>query len=600
VRQSQSNFGRKKYIDRIVTSESTRLGHGLPRSDAVQYRLLSTPHHPGMSDTIYTIQPSRLDWDPEDTRKVSEGGSLLGEGTFGSVYRGKYNHITVAIKVIKNRSDVQSTGRTAAEQQHAREIRRLRELSFKHIVQCYGISKGPKNNDVAIVTECLEGGSLHQSLQQARVVDARLSDLSFLTIASHIAKGLSYVHDSGFIHGDMKPHNVLLTGSINVDAEARIADFPPYVEAKIADFGMSKRLQGGPASNLLESSVEFGSQAFGTFAYMAPEVFSGAMHLDNEELKRVDVYAFGVVLYEMLTGISPWQYEGITNPMHLYNLVCGEHRRPAWGPRSDVIRPEHKRMIEICWHQDNMRRPQIGDLIKQLDTWIVECKKAPRASLGTNSLREPISMKAEHVVRTVAVNNHEVLGDSSDISGRIESISVSDSNSTQEKNMRVHAANQIVKVDSTSGEHFTTDSPSYWEQNSPTKPRPVILSDQKYDPGDSVDIPAVKKSQGSSNSSSEWDAKSRNLQEFSDLAGGPVTRVVTQVIKQPVVPQLDLFGAEQSPGLNNNSWWDAVDRQNKTHQSTKPGPTGGSNVSVAWPTTVCIGRLHLALASSTP
>jgi hypothetical protein len=199
------------------------------------------------------------------------------------------------------------------------------------------------------------------------------------------------------------------------------------------------------------------------------------------------------------------------------------------------------------------------------------------------------------------VDNHEVRGDSSDISQRLESISVSDSNSTREKNMQVHAAKQIVKVDSTSsGEHFTTDSPSYWERNSPTKPRPVVTSDQKYDPGDSVDIPAVKKSQGSSNSSSEWDSRSGHLQEFSDLAGVHVTRVVTQVIKQPVVPHLDLFGAEQSPGLNNNSWWDAVDRQNKTHQSTKPGPTGGSNVSVAWPITVCIGRLHPALASSTP
>jgi serine/threonine protein kinase len=528
-----------------------------------------------MSDTLFTIHPSRLDWDPKDTKKVSEGGSLLGEGTFGSVYRGKYNYTTVAIKVIKHRGDVQSAGRTAAEAQHAREVRRLRELSFKHIVQCHGISKSPVSSDVLIVTECLEGGSLYQALQEARVVDARLSDLSFLTIASHIAKGLSYIHDSGFIHGDMKPHNVLLTGGIEIDENDDIAEFPPHVEAKIADFGMSKRLQGGQGADLLVSTVDFGNQAFGTYAYMAPEIFSGAMQLDNEELKRVDVYAFGVVLYEMLTGISPWQYEGVTNPMHLYNLVCGEKHRPAWGPRSDVIRPEYKSMIEMCWHQENMRRPQTGTLITQLDAWITDVKKhakKPRRPAGVRD--RPVTTPSLSSGRTGSDEVESEVSDSSDISRRVDSMSLADTNPSQRSAERGSAVkNKVDMFSANPNMPGPKDPPGYWERSAQSRPHtPAVTDEGEYDPGDSVDFPAAaKRQQRAANTSSGPLSGARPLQDFSDMAGVNVTRVVTQVIKEPEVPQLEIFGANPNTGLD-LSMWGAVARQNGPQPPSKPNP----------------------------
>jgi serine/threonine protein kinase len=350
--------------------------------------LASLSASPVAMQELFNIDPSRLEWDPNDRRKVSQGGTLLGEGTFGSVFRGQFNHTYVAIKVIKN-SDAyeEGEGRTAAEQQHVREIRRLLELKFQHVVQCLGISKSPITNHAVIVTECLEGGALFDALQVARINNATLTDISFLTIASHIAKGLLYIHQSGFIHGDMKPHNVLLSGKMKLDTQASTLELPPNVDAKIADFGMSKRVQAPSQFTLMKSTVvEKPGQAFGTFAYMAPEIFAGVPeNFKTEDFKRVDIYAFGVVLYEMLAGVSPWQLECVANPMQLYHVVCTEQRRPAWGPRSDKIRPEYKRLIERCWDHKNWQRPGAENIIAQLNAWIRDRNNAPLVPGATST-----------------------------------------------------------------------------------------------------------------------------------------------------------------------------------------------------------------------
>jgi serine/threonine protein kinase len=225
------------------------------------------------------IEPHRLEWNRLDKKKLSEGGSLLGEGTFGSVFRGEYDGDPVAIKVIKaprpEDGAAVSAAFRAAEQQHTREIKRLVNLRFRHIVQFYGISRAPAATpgtyDTLIVTECLQGGSLYSSLERARAENATLDDESLLRILWHVAKGLLFIHNSGFIHGDMKPMNVLVTGGAVVDPTKRMAFFPKHVDAKIADFGMSKRLQGDLAdsatgANALHmlSSAEFGNGPFGS------------------------------------------------------------------------------------------------------------------------------------------------------------------------------------------------------------------------------------------------------------------------------------------------------------------------------------------------
>lgn len=311
------------------------------------------------------IEPHRLEWDQEDNRSVSQGGSLLGEGTFGSVYRGELEGISVAIKVMKAPSGNLTTqravvGRKAAHDQHVREIRRLTKLRFKHVVPCYGVSRAANSDDLYIITECLDGGSLHGSLEKVRAAGAALTDVSLLRVCSHIAKGLLYIHNSKYIHGDMKPHNVLL--NVGVVIEGRYAYFPDHVEAKVADFGMSKRLKSDDSLSLAMSTAEFGNHPFGTYAYMAPESFNGVRDLDDDALKAVDVFAFGVLFYEMLTGMSPWKFEGVQSPMQLQQLVVFKRERPTWGTRD--IDPEMRRLVERCWHHDAYARPETIELCK--------------------------------------------------------------------------------------------------------------------------------------------------------------------------------------------------------------------------------------------
>jgi serine/threonine protein kinase len=426
---------------------------------------------------LSNIDPTHLDWDPNDRRKVSEGGTLLGEGTFGSVFRGQFNHTYVAIKVIKN-SDAYGAGegRTAAEQQHVREIRRLLELKFKHVVQCLGISKSPVTNHAVIVTECLEGGALFDALQAARINDARLTDISFLTIASHIAKGLLYIHQSGFIHGDMKPHNVLLSGKMNLDTRARTLELPPNVDAKIADFGMSKRVESPSQHTLMVSTVvEKPGQAFGTFASMAPEIFAGVPEkFGTEDFKRVDIYAFGVVLYEMLAGVAPWQLECVANSLQLYHVVCTERRRPAWGPRSDEICPEYKRLIERCWDHENCRRPGAEDIIAQLKAWIDDRQNTPLMSGAASA------------------------GSVSDGNG---ATSMSSGGPLEEQAKGVHSSSGTKLVPAgqraetgNAGEDFDAHAPPkqlvYYEKRQVCQ---VTKPSAKYDPGESVNGDAVSK-----------------------------------------------------------------------------------------------------------
>lgn len=342
-----------------------------------------------------SIDPDRLEWFPDDRRKLENGGTLLGEGTFGSVYRGEMDGDVVAIKVIKapagQPNERVSAGRKAAEEQHAREIRRLMELRFRHVVQCYGVSPARDSRELLIITECLNGGSLHGSLERARKADVPVTDTSFLTICSHVAKGLRYIHNR-YIHGDMKPHNVLLNVGIIVDQEKSAAYFPHHVEAKVADFGMSKRLKSDDTFSLAMSTVEFGNQPFGTYAYMAPESFHGVRDLDDNALKAVDVFAFGVLAYEILSGMSPWKFEGVASPMQLQRLVVFEKRRPSWGKR--VIREEFRQLVERCWHDDSRARPTAKELSIQFGYWLKEARQrdaSQSSSLNPSSSTSSVS-----------------------------------------------------------------------------------------------------------------------------------------------------------------------------------------------------------------
>ncbi len=235
----------------------------------------------GSSELTY-IEDARLEWNPHD----KSPDSLLGEGAFGSVYRGTLDITEVAIKVIKRssngvlQSEQAKQAQKAALKQHERELRRLKELKHPNVVQYLGAACDPTTTETLIVTELLSGGSLHEALQVMRNYGpageggAVLEERSFLRIGACIASGLLYLHKSNYTHGDMKPHNVLLTSTVDISEDGTRAVFQNDVQAKIADFGLSRSI-GKKADDLMATTntQDFGAGPVGTFAYMAPQAF---------------------------------------------------------------------------------------------------------------------------------------------------------------------------------------------------------------------------------------------------------------------------------------------------------------------------------------
>ncbi|PNH08793.1 Dual specificity protein kinase shkD [Tetrabaena socialis] len=162
-----------------------------------------------------------------------------------------------------------------------------------------------------------------------------------LHIAIEIARGLEYLHPT-CLHRDLKPANVLLNGA---DTDRPVA--------KLTDFGLS-RLR---STILLTQDPEAG-----TPAYTAPECFMP----DNYEISHsTDVYALGVMLWEMLSGVAPWKAEATMVAIAYQVTVRGN--RPAWSLVPDDRRlPKLARLIEQCWDHCPRRRPGAAEVVKQL------------------------------------------------------------------------------------------------------------------------------------------------------------------------------------------------------------------------------------------
>ena len=202
---------------------------------------------------------------PSDISK----GEMIGSGGFGAVYKGRWSGSHVAIKMLACQHMDKETS-----QEFMRELELMSSLRSPKLIQVYGgiLEKG----SMAIVMELVANGNLYDQLR----ANESMPWPTKYNIGMDIAYGLKYLHDRGIIHRDLKSLNVLLDDKLN---------------AKICDFGLAK------VKTQSQSTTTMGGGA-GTILWMAPELFG--MRAKNTE--KTDVYALGMVLYELLTHKLPF------------------------------------------------------------------------------------------------------------------------------------------------------------------------------------------------------------------------------------------------------------------------------------------------------
>src|SRR5256884_4950642 len=204
-------------------------------------------------------------------------GDVRGEGGFAAVFRVRdltLGH-DVAVKVL----DLGLTPSPGLAERFVREARTSARLEHPHIVPIYKVG-GYKNEVLYIVMRCVDGPSLRQLLEKHQ----RLSLRDAARIARQVADALGHAHLHGVVHRDVKPDNILLDSSGHV---------------LVTDFGIAKAAQEASASQLTTEGM-----VVGTPHYMSPEQATGE-RVDG----RSDIYALGVVLYQMLAGAPPFEGE---------------------------------------------------------------------------------------------------------------------------------------------------------------------------------------------------------------------------------------------------------------------------------------------------
>ncbi|XP_028288048.1 interleukin-1 receptor-associated kinase 4 [Parambassis ranga] len=243
---------------------------GTPDSSAQQPVEDTEPEDTGFSSFLYS-DLMRITGNFDD-RSMSEGGSRLGEGGFGTVYKGLLNNTPVAVKKL---NPIEDFPMDKLQDQFNQEIQTLKMLKHENLVDMVGFSCDAEH--LCLVYSFMANGSLQDRL--ACLDDsAPLSWKRRCLIAEGAARGLEHLHCNHHIHRDVKSANILLDENL---------------VAKISDFGLTR------ASAKRTSATMMTERIVGTRAYMAPEALRG------EITPKSDVFSFGVVLLEILSGLLP-------------------------------------------------------------------------------------------------------------------------------------------------------------------------------------------------------------------------------------------------------------------------------------------------------
>jgi hypothetical protein len=293
-----------------------------------------------------------------------EISALIGRGGMGEVYQALDTNLgrQVAIKILPDTfaDDPERLAR------FEREAKTLAVLNHPNIAHIYGFEK--TDGIRALVMELVEGPTLAERIKQgATSVD------EVLPLARQVVEALDSAHAQGIVHRDLKPDNVKIR---------------PDGTVKVLDFGLAKALEpaivspaGSHSPTITTPAMTRAGMILGTAAYMSPEQAKG-----RGADKRSDIWAFGCVLYEMLTGRRAFD-EGHDVVATLAAVI---HREPNWAALPAAVPTPIRRLLRRCLEKDpNRRLPDIAVARLEIDDALMPGADGANAvgALATSELR---------------------------------------------------------------------------------------------------------------------------------------------------------------------------------------------------------------------
>jgi serine/threonine protein kinase len=290
--------------------------------------------------------------------------SKLGEGGMGAVYRATDTKLNreVAIKVLPE-AVANDSDRLA---RFTREAQVLASLNHPNIAAVYGV-----------VEHGVEERAIVMELVPGQAPAGPLSAEAALPLIRQLIDALEYAHEKGVVHRDLKPANLKIT---------------PEGRLKVLDFGLAKALSadsasgGNPASSpTLTMQGTMAGMIMGTAAYMSPEQARG-----QKVDKRADIWSFGVVFYELLTGRNPFGCDTVSD-----TLAAVLKTDPDWSALPRDTPPAVRRLLRRCLERDRTRRlADIADARLEIDEGAGESLAPPIARHARAAVRWLIAVLA--------------------------------------------------------------------------------------------------------------------------------------------------------------------------------------------------------------
>ncbi|XP_033824970.1 raf-1 proto-oncogene, serine/threonine kinase a isoform X2 [Periophthalmus magnuspinnatus] len=255
--------------------------------------------------------------------------SCIGSGSFGTVYKGKW-HGDVAVKILKVKDPTPEQF-----QAFRNEVAVLRKTRHVNILLFMGYMT---KDNLAIVTQWCEGSSLYKHIH---VLETNFQMIPRIDIARQTAQGMDYLHAKNIIHRDMKSNNIFLHDGLTV---------------KIGDFGLATVKTRWSGSHQVE-------QPSGSILWMAPEVIR--MQDNNPYSFQSDVYSYGIVLFELMTGELP--YSQIANRDQIIFMVGGGYLSPDLSKLFKSCPKAMKRLVADCIKKSKDERPLFPQILSSIE-----------------------------------------------------------------------------------------------------------------------------------------------------------------------------------------------------------------------------------------